>query len=232
MMQQAATFSLSSAWRLEWGENCLSFSKWHIGNVKASISNLSSINTFFLCQIQLQGVSRVSIGSCHSYMSVFFSPLDRFRLVVSPCFKSSCWGWSYIYCTNVSSLVLCKKADKLISKLLSYFLEYACIFKGRMLPYSPSLCVCFFCSFHPTICVHLFCLYAVTNISTRLWKSLYNIGCTCLCSLSFSDGLSSAALQWHNIPAKNRSAQARWWGLRLILQSAQFILGSDWIKQD
>lgn len=66
-----------------------------------------------------------------------------------------------------------------------------------------------------------------SSLKNSLWYLLYPPPPT----LSSDDAFSSAAL-WHNIPALNRSARALWRGLRLILQSARFILGSDWMKQD
>lgn len=74
------------------------------------------------------------------------------------------------------------------------------------------------------------------NISNQLWKSLlWYIAVPAHVTIHSHLMMVLALqlrLQWHNIPAQIRSRQARWWGLQPILQSAGFILGSDWIKLD
>lgn len=174
-------------------------------------------------------------ASCHSYTSVF--TLGQIQI-----------SGSYSLYRHVSGINLlqfsARKSISIFPKMLNYFFDMLA-YERRMLPYSPSFCVCVFIPapvvYRNTWTVRQACICFVLwkNISNQLWKSLYDICCTCSCSLplslslslSFNDSFSSAAL-WHNIPAKNRSTRARWRGLRRILQSARFILGFDWIKQD
>lgn len=146
-------------------------------------------------------------ASCHSYTSVF--TLGQIQI-----------SGSYSLYRHVSGINLlqfsARKSISIFPKLLNYFFDMLA-YERRMLPYSPSFCVCVFIPapvvYRNTLTVRQACICFVymlwKNISNQLWKSLYDICCTCSCSLPLSLSLSHSmmvlALQLCDITSRLRT---------------------------